>query len=420
MGRPSPFVVTLSNADRRELERRVRTHSAEHRVVLRAEIVLLAADGEENTTIAQWLGIAVNTASKWRKRFAEEGIDGLADRKRSGRPRRISANVVAEVTAIACELPAKRHLPLSRFSSAEIASEVVASGVTEAISPSSVRRILADAVLRPWRYRSWIFPRDRDFARKAGVVLDLYERIFSGRELNDDEFVISIDEKTSIQARCRCHPSLPPGRARLYRVEHEYDRGGSLNYLAGLDVHRGSLIGRCEDKTGIAAFERLVSGVMAHEPYASARSVYIVCDNGSSHRGQTSIERTRQKWPTVTLVHVPTHASWLNQIEIVFSILQRKVLKEPAPPRSRRASGGNPTVRARSCPGCIRDPTAKRTSIRISSSAASLRTYGAPHRPGTHSGTLMRSFPLPRPPGATAADLRTCTVVRERVRPPSF
>jgi len=326
MGRPSPFVVTLSNADRRELERRIRTHSAEYRVVLRAEIVLLAADSEENTTIAQWLGIAVNTASKWRKRFVEEGIDGLADRKRSGRPRRISSSVVAAVTAIACELPATRNLPLSRFSSAEIVSEVVASGITEAISASSVRRILADAVIRPWRCRSWIFPRDPDFARKAGVVLDLYERIFSGRELKADEFVISTDEKTSIQARCRCHPSLPPERARLYRVEHEYERAGSLNYLAALDVHRGSLIGRCKGKTGIAAFERLVADVMANEPYASARRVYIVCDNGSSHRGQASIDRTRQKWPKVTLVHVPTHASWLNQIEIVFSILQRKIL----------------------------------------------------------------------------------------------
>jgi hypothetical protein len=205
-------------------------------------------------------------------------------------------------------------------------SEVVASGVTDAISGSSVRRILADAVLRPWRYRSWIFPRDPDFARKAGVVLDLYERIFCGTELNDDEFVISTDEKTTTQARCRCHPSLPPGRARLHRVEHEYERGGSLNYLAALDVHRGSLIGRCEDKTGIAAFERLLSDVMALEPYASARTVYDVCDNGSSHRGQASIDRTRQKWRNVTVVHLPVHASWLNQIEIVFSIFQRKVL----------------------------------------------------------------------------------------------
>jgi len=293
---------------------------------VRSQIVLLAADGLENKAIATRLRIAVNTVSKWRRRFATEGIVGLRDRARSGRPKVFPTSVVAGVTAIACELPAKRNLPLSRFSSSEIASEVVASGITGAISASTIRRILAEAVIRPWRYRSWIFPRDPDFANKAGVVLDLYERVFRGRELEDDEFVISTDEKTSIQARCRCHPSLPPGKARLLRVEHEYERKGALNYLAALDVHRGVLFGRLEAKTGIAAFERLVGDVVCKEPYASARTVYVVCDNGSSHRGRRSVERTAEHFPNVFLVHVPVHASWLNQIEIVFSILHRKSL----------------------------------------------------------------------------------------------
>jgi transposase len=326
MGRPSPFVVVVSDEVRRELERRVRSGRSQHRDVVPAKIVLLAGDGADNTTIAAWLDIAVNTASKWRKRFACEGMAGLSDRKRSGRPKVFSAAVVAEVIAVACELPARRNLPFSRLSSTEIAAEVVASRVIDQISASSVRRILDDAVIRPWRYRSWIFPRDPRFAEKAGVVLDLYERVYGGRELLDDEFVISSDEKTSIQARCRCHPSLPPGKARLMRVEHEYERKEALNYLAALDVHGGILIGRCEEKTGIVPFERLLADVMAQEPYASARTVYMVCDSGSSHRGQTSVDRTREKWPNVTLVHVPVHASWLNQIEIVFSILQRKVL----------------------------------------------------------------------------------------------
>jgi transposase len=145
MGRPSPFVVALSDEDRRELERRVRSGRSQHRDVVRAKIVLLAGDGEDNTTIAAWLDIAVNTVSRWRKRFACEGMAGLSDRKRSGRPKVIGVAVVAEVTAIACELPAKRNLPFSRFSSAEIAAEVIASGVTDQISASSVRRILHDA-----------------------------------------------------------------------------------------------------------------------------------------------------------------------------------------------------------------------------------------------------------------------------------
>ena len=118
-------------------------------------------------------------------------------------------------------------------------------------------------------------------------------------------------------------PSLPPGRSRLLRVEHEYDRGGWLNYLAALDVHRGRLLGRCEDQTGIAAFERLVADVMAIEPYVSARRVYLVCDNGSSHACKHR-SSARKEMAERLLVHIPVHASWLNQIEIVFSILQRR------------------------------------------------------------------------------------------------
>jgi hypothetical protein len=138
--------------------------------------------------------------------------------------------------------------------------------------------------------------------------------------------VISSDEKTSIQARCRCHPTLPPGKARLMRVEHEYHRGGALAYLAAYDVHRARLFGRTEATTGIEPFGRLVEQVMTSEPYASAKRVFWIVDNGSSHRGQASVDRLEGAWPTLRLIHLPVHASWLNQIEIVFSIIQRKVV----------------------------------------------------------------------------------------------
>ena len=157
-------------------------------------------------------------------------------------------------------------------------------------------------------------------------MLDLYARTFEGRRLGRREYVISSDEKTSIQARCRCHPTLPPGKARLMRVEHEYERGGALAYLAAYDVHRARLVGRTEPTTGIEPFGRLVEQVMTVEPYASARRVFWVVDNGSSHRGQASVERLEGAWPKLRLIHLPVHASWLNQIEIVFSITQRKVV----------------------------------------------------------------------------------------------
>ena len=157
-------------------------------------------------------------------------------------------------------------------------------------------------------------------------MLDLYQRRFAGRPLRPDEYVISADEKTSVQARCRCHPTLPPRQARAMRVEHEYDRAGALQYLAAWDCHHAKVFGRCEPRTGIAPFGRLVEQVMTVEPYASARRVFWIADNGSSHRGSAAIQRLQTRWPTLRLIHLPVHASWLNQVEIYFSIVQRKVL----------------------------------------------------------------------------------------------
>ncbi len=144
--------------------------------------------------------------------------------------------------------------------------------------------------------------------------------------MGDRDFVISADEKTSIQARVRCHPTLGAASGRDTRVEHEYDRGGALAYLAAWDVHRAKVMGRCEPTTGIAPFVRLVEQVMTTEPYASARRVFWVVDNGSSHRGRRAADRLRAEWPNARLVHLPVHASWLNQVEIYFSVVQRKVL----------------------------------------------------------------------------------------------
>jgi transposase len=325
-GGRSPFQITLPASQRRWLQALVRRGTAEHRQVTRARIVLLAAAGWTNRGIARQLGLAPNTAGKWRKRFYQEGVDGLRDRKRPGRPRAFPAAVIAACKAIACELPATRGVPLGRWSLAELRSEVLATGLVEDVSTTTLWRWLDEDPIKPWQQRSWIFPRDPDFAAKAGVVLDLYDRVFQGAELGADEYVISADEKTSIQARCRCHPTLPPGVARTMRVEHEYERGGALAYLAAWDVHHARLFGRCEPTTGIAPFGRLVAQVMTTEPYASARRVYWIVDNGSSHRGQASVERLQGGWRNLRLVHLPIHASWLNQVEIYFSVIQRKVL----------------------------------------------------------------------------------------------
>jgi len=233
---------------------------------------------------------------------------------------------MVQVKAIACELPYENGIALSRFSTNDIAHEIVKRGIVAKISGATVWRWLNEDAIRPWQYRSWIFPRDPEFEKKASRVLDLYQGFWLNRPLSPDEYVVSADEKTSIQARIRKHATQPPKARKCMRVEHEYDRGGSLTYLAAWDVKRAKIFGRCESKSGIIPFDRLVTQVMCQEPYLSAKRVFWIIDNGSSHRGESCIKRLQDKWPKIVPVHLPVHASWLNQIEIYFSIIQRKVL----------------------------------------------------------------------------------------------
>jgi hypothetical protein len=235
-------------------------------------------------------------------------------------------SLVVQVKALACELPHRLGLPLSRLSINEIRQHVISQGLVAEISGATLWRWLGTDALRPWQHRSGIFPRDPNFAAKAGPVLDLYERMWEGVPLGTDDFVISADEKTSIQARRRKQPTLSPAPNRPTRVEHEYFRGGAWTCLAAWDVHRAKLFGRCEVRNGMAPVERLVREVMNQEPCKSARRVFWIMDNCSAHRGQKAVDRYRTKWPNAILIHTPVHASWLNQIEIYFSIVQRKVL----------------------------------------------------------------------------------------------
>ena len=232
---------------------------------------------------------------------------------------------VAAVKAIACELPKKQGVPLSRFSRSELHRFVVERGVSEA-SASTIGRWLAEDAIKPWQYRSWIFPRDPNFMEKAGRVLDLYAGRWEGKLLEPGDFVICADAKPSIQARRRIHESASPAPGRGQRVEHEYERLGAVTYFDAWDVRRGKITGRTERTGGIAAFDRLVWQVMTKEPYRSAHRVFWIVDNGSDHRGKASIKRLQGRWRNLILVHTPVHASWLNQVEIYHSIIQRKVL----------------------------------------------------------------------------------------------
>ncbi len=235
-------------------------------------------------------------------------------------------SVVVAIKALACELPYQHGVPVSRLSTAEIQRAAVERGLVASIGETTVWRWLSEDAIRPWCHRNWIFPRDPDFHRKAGRILDLYEGKWSRKPLTKDDYVICADEKTSVQARRRTHPTHPPRAGQPMRVEHEYERCGAWAYLAAWDVRRAKVFGRCEQRTGIEPFNRLVQDVMRRRPYCSAARVFWIVDNGSSHRGQASILRLQRRWPKITVVHTPVHASWLNQIEIYFSVVQRKVL----------------------------------------------------------------------------------------------
>ena len=240
--------------------------------------------------------------SFWRKRFFDQRLAGFDDRDRSGRPRVFPPEVIMEVKALACELPATTGTPLSRWSVADIARQVRSAGFVATISDKTVWRWLNEDAIHPWQHRCWLFPRDPQFILKASRILDLYERVWDGKRLKKDEFVLSADEETSIKARQPRHQTLPtnPG------VSHE---GGTRKqalwrwvYIAAMDVHCAKFFGRCERKSGIATFDRLVGQVMTAPPYNEARRVFWIVDNGSSHRGPKSVLRLKSKYPILNKI----------------------------------------------------------------------------------------------------------------------
>ena len=231
----------------------------------------------------------------------------------------------ALVKALACERVAETGEPISRQSLDDLTLRTQ-KVLGKPISRSTVWRTLDEDAIKPWQYEYWIFPRDPQFLEKAGPILDLYAGHWEGKPLENTDCIVSADEKTSIQARIRIHASLEPGPGRPVRIESEYERGGALQYLAAWDVRRGYVMGRCEATTGIEPFGRLVVQVLTQEPYRSAKRLFWIVDNGSSHRGEAARKRLTKVDPRIILVHTPVHASWLNQVEIYFSIIQRKVL----------------------------------------------------------------------------------------------
>jgi hypothetical protein len=230
------------------------------------------------------------------------------------------------VVALACQLPAVTGVPLAHWTGPELAAELAARGLARPMSASSVLRILAEHPVKPWQYQSWIYPRDPDSGARAKIIVDLYQGCYQGQPLGPGDRILSFDAKPQINARSRRHPTLPAAPGRPVRYEHEYKRQGSLALLAGLDVHTGQVFASTPVTTGIRPFMDLAGQVMAHPEYKNAPRVFVIVDNGSDHRGQAAIKRLAKAHPNAIMIHTPLHASWLNQIEIFFSVIQKKVV----------------------------------------------------------------------------------------------
>ena len=330
MGRaPYKYRVKLSGKEKQELRQAKKKGRKNARLVIRILIILWAGEGRTIAQTATSLGCCEQTALNWRKRFLDHRSEGpvaaLMDLPRSGRPPIYGARERALVVAMVCETLHEHKQPLSRFSISDLHRIVIKEEGLGSLSHGSLARILDENVLKPWRYTYWLFPRDPDFVSKACVILDLYAGFWQGQRLGPDEFLLSSDEKT-IQVLKRCHPGLPAIPGYVQRVEFEYERLGTVAYHAAWDVFRGQVFGRVAPNTCIATFNLLVDLVMTQEPYQSSARTFWIVDGGCAHHPNTFPARLQGMYPNAVAVSLPTHSSWLNQIEIYFSIVQRKVL----------------------------------------------------------------------------------------------
>ena len=314
-GAVAAVAVTLDESARGALERLVASARAQVREVLRARIVLAAADGLANAEIARELDVAVNTVRKWRGRFAERGPDGLKDAGRPGRPKVYDDRVRVAIVAAATSAPPH---PQATWTHRAIA-ERVAGTVFATVSPSQVGRILADLDLKPHKVRGWLTRRDTpEFWQRAEHICDLYRTPPPGAVL------LSIDEKTAIAARSRKHPGRPATPGRAARQEFEYVRHGTASLVAALDVCTGEVLTEVIARNNAVTFTAFLDQLDALIPQGT--NIHVVLDNGSSHTAKHT-KAWFKAHPRWTAHFTPPHASWLNQVELVFSALTRSVLR---------------------------------------------------------------------------------------------
>lgn len=307
MPRHAPVVI-LDREERHQLELTLRSGTSAQRDVLRARIVLLAAEGKRNDEIQKVVGVSKPVVVKWRSRFVAKRLDGLKDEQGRGRHRTHGPEIRHRIAAMACQSPPS-HVG-THWSVRTLASELE-------VSPDLVHDVLSAEDIKPHRFRYWKTSHDPEFEPKMMAIVALY--------LNPPEnaLVLSIDEKTSIQALDRTQPLLPLKPHQIERKSFEYKRNGTTSLLAALEVHSGKIEGECIVKNDSDAFIRFLRKQLRAHPGVD---LHVIVDNGSSHTSK----KTRAWIATQKRLHVhytPTHASWLNQIEIWFGILSRRIIR---------------------------------------------------------------------------------------------
>ncbi len=307
MPRRAPH-IELTSEERMILENIVRSPSAAQRDVLRARIVLLAADGQRNEQIQQKLEVSKPVVIKWRRRFAADRLVGLVDQPGRGRKRKYDAATRHRIAATACSTP-----PESVGSHWSVRTLARHLGVGVAV----VQSVLAAESIQPHRFRYWKDSPDPEFEPKMLTVIGLY------LQPPQNAVVLSVDEKTSMQALDRTQPRLPMKPHRIERLSHEYKRHGTASLLASFEVHSGRVHAEPIRRNNSTTFIRFLRRLLTAYP---GKELYVIADNGSSHRSKKTLAWVA-KQKRLHLNFTPTHASWLNQIEIWFGILTRKVIR---------------------------------------------------------------------------------------------
>ena len=316
------MALRVSQSERRWLQETIRHETGEARLHRRARIILLASEGETVSGIARLIGTSRSRVVDWIRRFERERLEGLSDIGRTGRPPEITSLERHQVIATACRSPKDFGINRTVWSARSLAQALVTEGLVRSISKSAVARILDDAEIKPHRVKMWCHSKDPAYQEKMRAIVDLYVN------LPKSEPVLCVDEKTGMQAlsRSRALKRAKPGRPA--RMDFEYRRNGTRCLFACFNVGSGKVLGRCtkqRKRTDFFSFMDRVASVYRQ------RRVHVVLDNLNTHldtRKEAFVTDWNRRHGSRFVFHyTPTHGSWLNQVELWFGILSRRILR---------------------------------------------------------------------------------------------